>query len=173
MLEPIVADIVGYLAADAPGRAKVILESMQSMTRELEGYQVVAFRKEQRLVLMSRADAMSMAVKASDVFRYHPFQNPSGRRTAADEVSILLEDVTNGNLSRACEELSLAWQTTATYGESARILVAHGIKLWSGRKNSMGEPGCLHLHMPLPPGFASRFPFVGGGGGGGGGGGVV
>ena len=62
MLEPIVVDLGGYVVADALGRAKVILESMQSMTRELARYQVVAFRKEQRLVLMSRADAKSLAV---------------------------------------------------------------------------------------------------------------
>ena len=118
------------------------------MTREMAAYQVVGFRKEQRLELMSRTHAKRFNAKKNDAFRYHPFQNPAGRRTAALEVPMLLDDLRTGNLLRACEALSQAWQTDPSYSESSRIVLAHGIKLWAGRGSKYGRtrlPALAHI----------------------------
>ena len=91
------------------------------MTRGMADYQVVGFRTEQKLELMSRTDAKRLNAKANDAFRYHPFMNPSSRVTAETDIRLLLGNVRTGKLLRACEALSLAWRTTRTYSESAKI----------------------------------------------------
>ena len=139
MLERILAHLDQYLAADALGRSEIIEKALQSMMREMVAYQVVGFRKEQRLELMSRTHAKRFNAKKNDAFRYHPFQSPAGRRTIALEVPMLLGDLRTGNLLRACEALSQAWQTDPSYSESSRIVLAHGIKLWAGRGRKYGR----------------------------------
>ena len=69
LLEPIVADLVHYLSADAPGRSEIIEKALQSMTREMADYQVVGFRTEQKLELMPRTASKQLNAKANDVFR--------------------------------------------------------------------------------------------------------
>ena len=108
LLEPIAANLVHCLSADAPGRCEIIENALQSMTRRMADYQVVGFRMEQKLELMRRTDSKRLNAKARDVFRHHPFMNPSSRRSAEQNVRLLLDDVRTGKLLRACEALGLA-----------------------------------------------------------------
>ena len=57
MLEPIILHLDQYLFADALGRSEMIEKALQSMTREMDAYQVVGLRKAQQMVLMSRTHA--------------------------------------------------------------------------------------------------------------------
>ena len=80
MLERILAHLDQYLAADALGRSEIIEKALQSMTREMAAYQVVGFRKEQRLELMSRTHAKRFNAKKNYAFSVPSISEP--RRSA-------------------------------------------------------------------------------------------
>ena len=76
MLERILAHLDQYLVADALGRSEIIEKALQSMTREMVAYQVVGFRKKQRLELMSRTHAKRFNAKKMMPFGTIHFRTP-------------------------------------------------------------------------------------------------
>ena len=161
MLERILAHLDQYLVADALGRSEIIEKALQSMTDGMADYQVVGFRTEHELELMLRSASKRLNGKASDVFRYHPFMNPSSRTSAEKDIRLLMDDLLTGKLLRACETLDLAWQTTRTYSESSRILHAPEIKLWSSATRTYGRTRLPALDHTFPSSFSFRVSWGG------------
>ena len=114
-------------------RADIYLEAWGAMEVDMSSQQVVGYRGERRVDLLPRAIAKRLVGQTRGRFGYHPYSNPSSRRTGGQDVRKLLEDVRNGSLWRACQDLPLSWQTKATYRASAEVLVKHGLALWTRR----------------------------------------
>ena len=112
-------------------RADIYLEAWGAMEVDMSSQQVVGYRGECRVDLLPRAIAKRATGKSRGRFGYHPYSNLGSRRTGAQEVRILLEDVRNGSLWRACQDLLHSWQTEVTYTDSADVLVKHRLALWS------------------------------------------
>ena len=161
MLERILAHLDQYLAADALGRSEIIEKALQSMTNRMADFQVVGFRTEHKVELMPRTESKRLKANAADVFRYHPFMNPSSRTSAEKDIQLLLDDMRTGKLLRACEALDLAWRTTRTYSDSSRILQAHEIKLWSSPKRSYGRTRLPPIAHTFASSCALRFSWRG------------
>ena len=124
------------MRSDAAKRADILEKALREMEDRMADYQVAGFRQERRVDLVQRSEAKRLD---GDVFRYHPFSNPSSRRTGAQEIRILLADLRSGSLWRACEAPALAWQTNLSYRKSAEVLATHGIALWRGAGTIYGR----------------------------------
>jgi hypothetical protein len=132
VLRAMVARADELASAGHDRRADIFLEAWDAMEVEMSEQQVVGYRGECRVDLLPRAIAKRATGKSRGRFGYHPYSNPGSRRTGAQEVRRLLDDVRDGSLWRACQDLLQSWQTKATYRDSAEVLVKHGLALWSG-----------------------------------------
>ena len=126
------------LLADSDRRADILLEAFNEMEKEMGPYQVVGFREERRVDLLLRSESKRLVGASKGGFGYHPYSNPASRCTGAHEFHILLADIRSGSLRRACEDLARTWyggasgaQSSPTYRAAEKVLLTHGIKLWS------------------------------------------
>ena len=96
--------------------------------------QVVGQRTLRTVELLARAEAKQLTSVAEGRFGYHPYMNPAGRRTGAQEFNILLPDLKSGKVASACADLVDTWAAAygASYKASEQVLKNHNISLFAG-----------------------------------------
>ena len=132
VLEVMVANKNQFLAGDSKQLAQIVKGAYDSMTRTMQNHQVVGFQKELRTDLLPRAESKRVCSAKENTYGYHPYSNPSNRRTGDVEFNILLDDIANGSLWRMCRALSEEWQVNPTYKKSEKIIRDSKIKLLMG-----------------------------------------
>ena len=125
------------LSADSHRRADILQAAYDAMVAELQPFHVVGDRAQRRVDLFLRSEARSR--RQVNCFGYHPFQNPASRRTGDVEFRVLAENLRDGSLWRACEDLIKVWNIKPSYKESVQVLAEHNIRLWSGRNATYGR----------------------------------
>ena len=160
VLEVMVANIDQLLASDSQQRAQIVKGAYDSMTLAMRDYQVVGFQRERRVELLPRSESKRLCSARKNTYGYHPYSNPSSRRTGDKEFSILADDVESGNLWRVCEALSEEWKGNPTYQESEKIIKRGDIKLWRGPKYGRTRFRNIALGSELPCTSQNHFQFV-------------
>ena len=125
------ADAAASGAGAASRRADIYAAAWDKVEATMRDKQVVGYRDEQRVALLQRSEAMRITCAEKGRFGYHPFSNPSSRRTGASEARILFPDVRSGDLESVSKALDQQWVASgATYKHSQEVLVKHCISLW-------------------------------------------
>ena len=137
LLNSICARMHELLRAQPLARAEILREAWAAMSNEMAKCQVVGVRDKCKVSLLPRTEANRPRSKnngsVDGLFRYHPFSNPSSRRTGLAEFHVLLHDLCSGSLWRACAELASLLTSSPTYAKAVEVVKKHGIKLWSDR----------------------------------------
>ena len=125
------ADAAASGAGAASRRADIYAAAWDKVEATMRDKQVVGYRDEQRVALLQRSEAKRITCGKKGRFGYHPFSNPSSRRTGASEARILLPDVRGGQLESVSKALDQQWAASgATYKHSHEVLAKHEISLW-------------------------------------------
>ena len=132
MLRAMSAHMDELLHADSNRRADILQDAWDAMEVEMSKYQVVGFRRERRVDLLSRTEVKRLGGSANGCFAYHPYRDPASDSCGSKEISRLLADLRSGSLWRACVELAQVLLTKPTYAKSEQVLTTHGIALWAG-----------------------------------------
>ena len=122
------------LGAEAEGRARILANAWCAMEIEMSPRQVVGHRTLRTVELLTRSEAKKIIGSAVGRFGYHPYMNPAGRRTGAQEFNILLPDLKSGKVASACADLVDTWAAAsgASYKASEQVLKNHNISLFAG-----------------------------------------
>ena len=135
LLSPIVFKCYSrWSTADSVARADIWQMAWSAMTEEMDHMQVICRESDSVLSLVTRDEATKLKRSlGSGLSRYHPYMNPSSRRSGSDDFHLLLEDLRSRRLCRACESLAQLFKgATVSYTDAIKALEDSGVKCFGG-----------------------------------------
>ena len=130
LLRSIVARYGEWSSGDSVARADLWQTVWDEMVRDMGNFQVVVGAGCD-VSLVCREKSKTMGGASQGVHKYHSFMNPSSRRTATVDFEVLLDDLRERRLCRACEGIAdLFRRGVPSYNEVFEILKHSGVKLF-------------------------------------------
>ena len=146
LLEEMEHRVPEYSLAEPLARAEIWKEVWQKMENKMAQVQVVAWSDRRELEVMDRRDVKRArdGGGGADFRAYHPYMNPSSRRSGAHQFIILVDSLADGSLWRACEEIARNLKDTPSYTAVTDAMRKHKVTLWQG-----GSYSCVRLARGL------------------------
>lgn len=130
LLRSIVARYGEWSSGDSVARADLWQTVWDEMVRDMGNFQVVVGAGCD-VSLVCREKSKTMGGASQGVHKYHSFMNPSSRRTATVDFEVLLDDLRERRLCRACEGIAdLFRRGVPSYNEVFEVLKHSGVKLF-------------------------------------------
>ena len=146
LLEEMEHRLQEYWVAQPLVRAKIWRDVWQLMEGKMEQVQVVAWSDSRTLEVMDRKDVKRArnAASGADFRAYHPYMDPSSRRSGAQQFSILVDSLADGSLWRACEDIARNIEDAPSYTAVTDAMRKHKVSLWQA-----GSYNCVKLARGL------------------------